>query len=385
MLTVPHRMMIGQLVLLAAGLLRARSSPGAHRLRAGFSKHSARLASLSAPIVVFITLAARAVASLRGVPETSIVPYHAPDRLFTAGIWTVHFGLDQSMYDSSRRMSNLLKDMEVDVFGLLETDLHRSGASCRRARSLLAADAQPLVFGNRDLTQHLAESLGMYADIGPGPDKHTWGCVLLSKFPIVNSTHYLLPSPHGEVSMMHFLAVTHADRRHEARTGHPCGARHLRSAHCESFDHALYAKTLTSAPAARRRQVREAVPSPSRAKLTSPDSHNGQEEDPLDRELQSTEIARILRDAYPAPAILLAYVVTHPHAERPAPYKIIFEDGKIHDVHAGDDGRWCQYLGFRGLERVGYVRVSRYTVSAGGAACVSMLTMSCPSGDGHRA
>lgn len=50
------------------------------------------------------------------------------------------------------------------------------------------------------LTQWLSEEMGMYADIGPGPKKHTWGAILLSKFPIINSTHHLLPSPHGELA-----------------------------------------------------------------------------------------------------------------------------------------------------------------------------------------
>jgi hypothetical protein len=50
------------------------------------------------------------------------------------------------------------------------------------------------------MTQFLAEDLGMYVDYGPGPNKHTWGAALLSKFPIINSTHHLLPSPVGELA-----------------------------------------------------------------------------------------------------------------------------------------------------------------------------------------
>lgn len=41
-----------------------------------------------------------------------------------------------------------------------------------------------------------------------------------------------------------------------------------------------------------------------------------QEETPLDRELQATELARIMSASYPDPLIFLGYVVTDPHAER---------------------------------------------------------------------
>jgi hypothetical protein len=34
-------------------------------------------------------------------------------------------------------------------------------------------------------------------------------------------------------------------------------------------------------------------------------AHNGQEEDPLDRQLQSAELGRIMREAYPRPLIFL--------------------------------------------------------------------------------
>jgi hypothetical protein len=41
-----------------------------------------------------------------------------------------------------------------------------------------------------------------------------------------------------------------------------------------------------------------------------------QEETPLDRELQATELARIMSATYPDPLIFLGYVVTDPHAKR---------------------------------------------------------------------
>ncbi|KAN0065714.1 Protein cwh43 [Thecaphora frezii] len=296
-------MLAMQAMLLGAGLLNAQRGDTAAVEAAGQTKKEVRADSSSARarglyrtrlcmLLSLVGLLSGGVPFFRRVPASSIQPYHAPDRLVTAGMWTVHFALDQNMHDSSRRMASVIKDLELDIFGLVESDLHRP------------------VFGNRDLSQYLAEELGMYADIGPAPSKNTWGATLMSKFPIINSTHHLLPSPNGELApAIHAVLDIYGVETHVIV------------------------------------------------------SHNGQEEDPLDRELQTTEIARILREAYPHPAIFLGYVVTLPHAERPAPYKILFEDGRIHDVEPTDQNRWCQYLGFRGLKRIGYVRVSRYTVT----------------------
>lgn len=306
-------MLVMQLVLLGLGLMNARR---VDLKRIVPEKHAEKSASLSETdgktvkasavskalrssstyyiclLMALIGLVSNLVPLYRIVPPSSITPHHADDRLVTAGMWTVHFALDQHMRDSSRRMASIMKTLDMDLFGLVESDLHRP------------------VFGNRDLTQYLAEELKMYADIGPSPNKNTWGAALFSKFPIINSTHHLLPSPGGELA-----PAIHA--------------------------------------------VIDLYGTPTHVIV----SHNGQEEDPLDRELQTTEIARIFREAYPHPAIFLGYVVTKPHAERPSPYKILFEDGKIYDVEPTDFGRWCEYLGFRGLERISYVRVSRYTVT----------------------
>ena len=99
-----------------------------------------------------------------------------------------------------------------------------------------------------------------YVDIGPGPNQHTWGCVLLSKFPILESKHHLLPSPDGEL-----------------------------------------------APAI------EAILDIYGVNVTVIVAHNGQEETPIDRELQSKGLARIMTEAYPRPVVFLGYVVTKPH------------------------------------------------------------------------
>ena len=132
-------------------------------------------------VLSFLELLAIAVAYLR-FPSYDYTPYHPETKSITAGIWTIHFSLDNDMWSSEYRMRDLIKEMELDVVGLLESDLQR------------------IIMGNRDTTQFLAEDLGMYVDFGPGPNKHTWGSALLSKFPIVNSTHHLLPSPVGELA-----------------------------------------------------------------------------------------------------------------------------------------------------------------------------------------
>lgn len=79
--------------------------------------------------------------SLYRWPSTSPRPHHPGARIVTAGIWTLHFGIDNEGRDSQRRVRDLIRcvepdvltaadisisDMQLDVVGLLETDLHVS-------------------------------------------------------------------------------------------------------------------------------------------------------------------------------------------------------------------------------------------------------------------
>lgn len=45
------------------------------------------------------------------------VPYRPEERVVTAAIWTVHFGLDGRMWESQRRMADFMRDAEVDIIG----------------------------------------------------------------------------------------------------------------------------------------------------------------------------------------------------------------------------------------------------------------------------
>jgi hypothetical protein len=216
-------------------------------------------------------------------------PYHPQSRLVTAGIWTIHFGLDNDMWASEYRMRDLIRDAELDVVGLLESDTER------------------IIMGNRDLTQRIAEELNMYADFGPGPNKHTWGAALLSKFPILNSTHHLLPSPVGELA-----PAIHA-----------------------TLD--MYG-TLVDIVV----------------------FHSGQEEDEEDRRLQSLELQKIMGSS-DRPMILLSYLVTKPLKGNYNTY--VSEESGMHDIDKSDDDRWCEYILYKKIKRTGYARISRGSIT----------------------
>ncbi|CCE66062.1 hypothetical protein TPHA_0O00930 [Tetrapisispora phaffii CBS 4417] len=221
-----------------------------------------------------------------GVPQ----PYHPESKLITAGIWTIHFGLDNDMWASEDRMIELLKDMELDVFGVLESDTQR------------------IVMGNRDLTSKLGHKLNMYSDYGPGPNKHTWGCALFSKFPIINSTHHLLPSPDGELApAIHATLKTYND---------------------QLVDVFVF--------------------------------HSGQEEDDEDRRLQTEALSKLMGST-DRPAILLSYLVTEPLEGNYNTY--VSDISGMHDIDPSDDDRWCEYILYKNLLRTGYARVARGTIT----------------------
>ena len=239
-------------------------------------------------ILLLLQLLSASIAYLR-FPSYNYEPYHKDSKLITAGIWTIHFSIDNDMWSSERRIESLIRESELDVVGLLESDLQR------------------IIMGNRDTTQYLAEELGMWVDYGPGPNKHTWGSALLSKFPIVNSTHHLLPSPVGELA-----PAIHATL----------------DAYGELVDVLVF--------------------------------HSGQEEDPEDRRLQSEYLANLMGNS-PRPTILLSYLVIIPGEGNYKTY--VSETSGMKDIDPSDWDRWCEYILYKGLRRTGYARVSRGTIT----------------------
>lgn len=262
--------------------------PKAYKGKPAVTASAGRQRSYYMYILASLELLAIATAYLR-FPTYNYAPYNPSEKSITAGIWTIHFSLDNDMWTSEYRMRDLIKELEVDVIGLLESDNQR------------------IIMGNRDTTQFLAEDLGMYVDFGPGPNKHTWGAALLSKFPIVNSTHHLLPSPVGELAPAIEATI---------------------DAYGTLVDIFVF--------------------------------HSGQEEDPEDRRLQSEYLAERMK-ATPRPAILLSYLVVKPGEGNYNTY--VGEQSGMKDIDPSDWDRWCEYILFKGLRRTGYARVSRHTIT----------------------
>ena len=281
--------MIALVLLVGAGMYNTPKMAGNAKSRQKPRKPSpSRLKSYYLYVLVGLQLLGASISYLR-FPTNDYVPYHKDDNVITAGIWTVHFSLDNDMWSSERRMRDLVKELELDVVGLLETDLQR------------------IIMGNRDTTQFLAEDLGMYVDAGPGPNKHTWGAALLSKFPILNSTHHLLPSPVGELAPAIHATI---------------------DAYGKHIDVVVF--------------------------------HSGQEEDPEDRRLQSEYLAQLMKDS-PRPLILLSYLVIEPQKGNYNTY--VGETSGMKDIDPSDWDRWCEYILYKGIQRSGYARISRSTIT----------------------
>jgi endonuclease/exonuclease/phosphatase family metal-dependent hydrolase len=282
--------MVATMLSIGAGVFSAASSaPTKSKIKRNpFFGGGQRQRAYYLYVLAALQLVAVTVAFLR-FPSYDYKPYHPEEKLVTTGIWTIHFSLDNDMWSSERRMRDVIKELELDVVGLLESDLQR------------------IIMGNRDTTQFLAEDLGMYVDYGPGPNKHTWGAALLSKFPIINSTHHLLPSPVGELA-----PAIHATL----------------DMYGELVDVFVF--------------------------------HSGQEEDPEDRRQQSLYLSDLMK-ASPRPSILLSYLVTTPLEGNYNTY--VGERSGMRDIDATDWDRWCEYILYKGIRRSGYARVSRSTIT----------------------
>ncbi|RMJ24114.1 calcofluor white hypersensitive protein [Aspergillus sp. HF37] len=281
-------LMITMMFSIGAGVYSASVSNSSNTRTKPIGPNGKRQRSYYVYVLAILQLLSVSAAYLR-FPTNDYTPYHKDDKVVTAGIWTIHFGLDNNVWSSEYRMRDVIQELEIDVMGLLESDTQR------------------IIMGNRDMTQFFADDLGMYADFGPGPNKHTWGSALISKFPIVNSTHHLLPSPVGELA-----PAIHATL----------------DMYGEMVDVVVF--------------------------------HSGQDEDPEDRRLQTEYLSNLMGES-PRPLILLSYLVTKPLEGNYNTY--VSELSGMKDIDQTDWDRWCEYILYKKLKRTGYARVSRDTIT----------------------
>lgn len=280
--------MICTVLQIGNGVYSALTTNATQSPRAGRSPRGRKQSAYYLHILLVLQLLSVSIGYLR-FPTNDYKPYHPEEKSLTAGIWTIHFSLDNDMWSSERRMSQAIRELEIDVLGLLESDTQR------------------IIMGNRDTMQYLAEDLGMYVDYGPGPNLHTWGAALLSKFPILNSTHHLLPSPVGELAPAIEATLD------------------VYGTHVDVFVF-----------------------------------HSGQEEDPEDRRQQSEYLAARMV-ATKRPAILLSYLIVKPGEGNYHTYS--GPRSGMHDIDASDWDRWCEYILYKDIKRTGYARVSRGTIT----------------------
>ncbi|CAI5533341.1 unnamed protein product [Closterium sp. Naga37s-1] len=65
-----------------------------------------------------------------------------------------------------------------------------------------------MIHGNVDMVQYLATWLGMHARSAPPARHQSWGCAILSRFPLLSaSPSQSLPSPHGELACFQHAVI----------------------------------------------------------------------------------------------------------------------------------------------------------------------------------
>ncbi|UJR37455.1 hypothetical protein I4U23_030158 [Adineta vaga] len=230
--------------------------------------------------IAFIIACAGTFSRFLALPSKSLRLAEDPTHI-SAAIWTVHFGYDNDARPSLDRAASVLADTNADVIGLLETDT-----------------AKPF-FGNNDLTSYLGEKLHMFTDFGPSTKDHTWGCIILSKYPIVRSVHYLLPSPEGELAPAILATIQTASKLVDVLI-----------------------------------------------------VHMGNDRDDLDRKMQAEKLREIMQNST-NPLVFLGYVTSEPFSRD---YRTL--TSAANDIDSTDHDRWCEYILYKNLIRVGYARIT---------------------------